>query len=302
MPLQPVISPITPTKTIMQNNFPICRISSTLEGVHKAAINCFGKYWLILRLTTGVVIGCALFSDTAWCAAETNAVAAHAEAVFTEAQRSVRKQPTNITALLKLSAAAFSWAEFARNDAQRAEIANHGVDASREAIQRSPKSAAAHYWLGMNLGQLARTKTLGALHLVRQMEDEFKQALLLDSKVDYAGPDRSLGYLYRDAPGWPTSIGSKKKAREHLERAVQLHPDFPDNQLALLETFYEWDDTEGFARHFAAVEKTIGEARQKFTGSDWDQSWADWNARWAKLKNSEAGKSSAQALKRGKAH
>src|SRR5689334_23337228 len=116
MPLQPVISPITPTKTIMQNNFPIRRISSTLEGVQKAATNCFGKCWLILRLTTGVMIGCALFFELGLCAAVTNAIAAHAETIFTEAQQLVRKEPTNVTTLLQLSAAAFSWAEFARND------------------------------------------------------------------------------------------------------------------------------------------------------------------------------------------
>jgi tetratricopeptide (TPR) repeat protein len=284
----------------VQNNFPIRRIRTTVEPVQKAATIRWGKCWLILGLTTGVMIGCGNFFITPMYAADTNAIATHAEKVFTDAQRSIRQQPTNVVTLLQLSAAAFNWAEFARKDSQRAEIANDGIDAAREAIHLAPKSAAAHYWLGMNLGQLARTKTLGALHLVRQMEDEFKQALQLDPKVDYAGPDRSLGYLYRDTPGWPTSIGSKKKAREHLERAVQLHPDFPDNQLALLETFYEWDDTQGFARHFAATEKTITEARKKFTGPEWDQSWADWNSRWAKLKNSEQGKSAAQALKRGK--
>jgi len=246
------------------------------------------------------MVGCGFFSGTSLSAADTNAFAARAEKVFSEAQRLVRKEPANLTNLIQLSAAAFNWAEFAKKDAQRAEIADLGVDAAREAIHLAPKNAVAHYWLGMNLGQSARTKTLGALHLVRQMEDEFKQALQLDPKVDHAGPDRSLGYLYRDAPGWPTSIGSKKKAREHLERAVQLQPDFPDNQLALLETLYEWDDTQGFARRFAAVERTITDARQKFTGPDWDQSWADWNSRWAKLENSEPGKSSAQALKRGK--
>ena len=60
------------------------------------------------------------------------------------------------------------------------------------------------------------------------------------------------------------------------------------------------DDTQSFARHFAATDKTITEARKKFNGSDWDQSWADWNSRWMKLKNSEPGKSSVQALKSGK--
>jgi len=35
---------------------------------------------------------------------------------------------------------------------------------------RSENFAAAHYYLAMNLGQLARTKSVGALKLVKQME------------------------------------------------------------------------------------------------------------------------------------
>ncbi|HTD65817.1 MAG TPA: hypothetical protein VK846_04710, partial [Candidatus Limnocylindria bacterium] len=157
--------------------------------------------------------------------AETNSFAARSERAFTEAQTSVRRQPTNVVSLIQLARAAFDWAEFARNDDPREEIAQRGIEAARHVIELSPTNAAAHYWLGMNLGQLARTKTLGALKLVREMEDEFLRARSLDEHVDYAGPDRSLGMLYRDAPGWPTSIGSKKKAREALERAVRLHPE-----------------------------------------------------------------------------
>ncbi len=89
--------------------------------------------------------------------------------------------------------------------------------ASPPAASRSranPNSAPAHYYLAMNLGQLARTEFLGALKLVREMEREFKTAAELDAQFDFAGPERSLGLLYRDAPGWPVSIGSKRKARE----------------------------------------------------------------------------------------
>ena len=57
----------------MQNNFPIRLISSTLDEVHKAAMDCFGKYWLILRLTTGVMVGCGFFSGASLSAADTNA-------------------------------------------------------------------------------------------------------------------------------------------------------------------------------------------------------------------------------------
>ena len=88
----------------------------------------------------------------------------------------------------------------------------------------------------MNQGQLARTKLLGAIHLVDEMEVSFKTALALDPTYDFAGPDRCLGLLYRDAPGWPTSIGSRMKARRHLQAAADLRPNHLENRLALLES------------------------------------------------------------------
>jgi hypothetical protein len=90
--------------------------------------------------------------------------------------------------------------------------------------------------------------------------------------------------LYRDAPGWPTSIGNRTKARTHLEASVKLHPEFPDNQLALAESFSEWGDKQNFARQLETTESTMAKARAKFTGAEWEQSWADWDKRLAELK------------------
>jgi hypothetical protein len=239
----------------------------------------------MLVSTTCAWVCCEIIPAATLFAADTNSFAARAQRSFIEAQQLARKEPTNVAALLQLARAAFDWAEFPHKDEARAAIANTGIDASRRVVAKSPTNATAYYWLAMDLGQLARTKSLGALRLVREMEEELLRARVLDAHVDFAGPDRSLGLLYRDAPGWPTSIGSKKKAREHLEHAVALHPEFPDNQLALLETFEKWGDKNSFQPRLKSTERTMTEARQKFTGPQWEQSWADWNGRWAELKS-----------------
>ena len=238
----------------------------------------------ILISTARVVFCCAgiFFATTAW--GETNSFAARAERAYTDAQQQVRKAPTNNLIAIQFARAAFEWAEFAHRDEARADIAQHGIDLARTVLIREPTNAAAHYWLAMNLGQLARTKSLGALKLVREMESAFTRAANLDPHTDYAGPDRSLGYLYRDTPGWPASIGSKKKAREHFERAVQLHPEFPDNQLALLESFEQWADRMSFESQFKVTEHVLSEGKRKFTGPEWDSSWADWNKRFDEMK------------------
>ena len=115
----------------------------------------------------------------------------------------------------------------------------------------------------MNLGQLARTETLGALKLVREMEREFKTAAELDGHFDYAGPERSLGLLYRDAPGWPVSIGSRRKAREWLEQAEKLAPEYPENHLNLVESYLQWHDRAGGEARIAGAGRPLaGRAHQ----------------------------------------
>ena len=239
----------------------------------------------ILRLTARVGIGFACgVVPLLLSGAETNAFAVRAEKVFTEARAAARSQPTNTAGLLGLGRASFTWAEHARRAAQREDIAQAGIEAARSVLTREATNAAALYWLGMNLGQLARTKTLGALPLVREMEGLFHRARVLDPHTDYAGPDRALGRLYRDAPGWPASIGNQKKAREHLEHAVRLHPEFPENQLELAESFVAWGEKNNFQRQRPVTEKALAEARARFIGDPWEANWADWNRRLAIIK------------------
>ena len=248
-----------------------------------------GRFWFMFLSTTRAAFCFAAILAAFSLRADDHPFAARAEHAFQETQLLARKEPTNTATLVRFARAAFDWAEFASKNAEREDIALRGIEAARTVINREPTNAVAHYWLGMDLGQLARTKSLGALKLVREMEQEFLRARELDERLDFAGPDRSLGLLYRDAPGWPTSIGSNKKGREHLERAVKLHPEFPDNQLALLESFEKWSDRQNFDRQLKVAERAMTEARDKFTGPSWEASWADWNKRLREMKSKVGG-------------
>ena len=210
-------------------------------------------------------------------------VAAHAEQNFRAARERFHNQATNNEAGWQFARACFDRAEFATNNTERAMLAVEGISAARDVAARAPKLAAGHYYLAMNLGQLARTKMLGALKLVGEMECEFKTAHDLDEHLDFAGPDRNLGQLYFQAPGWPTSIGSHHKAREHLEHAVELAPEYPENHLDLLEACLKWNDKKGVQRELKAVGELWPAARASFTGEKWESIWADWEARRARL-------------------
>lgn len=198
---------------------------------------------------------------------------------FKAAQARFLAETNNPEAEWQFGRAAFDWADHATSDAQRATIAQQGIAACRRLIERDPDSAPGHYYLAMNLGQLARTKKLGALKIVDQMEAEFKIALSLDPSLDYGGPDRNLGLLYFEAPGWPASIGNKGKARQHFQRALKIAPAYPDNLLNLIEAELKWNDRAGAARDMKTLDQLWPAARKKLTGDEWASTWADWEKR-----------------------
>lgn len=198
---------------------------------------------------------------------------------FRRARAEFQSKTNDTAAAWQFARATFDRADFAANDKERAALAQQGIDACRQVLARDPKAAAAHYYLAMNLGQLARTKSLGALKLVREMEVEFKASIDLNDHLDFGGPSRSLGMLYRDAPGWPTSIGSKRKARSCLEDAVKIGPGFPENHLVMAETSLKWHDLDGARLELDALDKLWPDAQKSFTGDLWERDWADWTER-----------------------
>src|ERR1035437_3423253 len=199
------------------------------------------------------------------------------------AQANYRKAPGEATAAWKFARACFDLADLATNKTERASLAEQGIAAAQQAIARESNSAPAHYYLGMNLGQLARTRGLSALRLVNQMQSEFTRAHDLDEQFDWAGPDRNLGLLYRDAPAFG-SIGSRSKARDHLRRAVELAPRYPENGLNMTETYLQWGEPNNAQKELAALEAVWPSARTNFVGAAWAASWADWEPRLQKLK------------------
>jgi tetratricopeptide (TPR) repeat protein len=192
-----------------------------------------------------------------------------------------QKSPEEADAAWQFARACFDLADF--NESSRARVAEEGVSACRKALQRYT-NAATYYYCALNLGQLARTKKLGALKLVEEMEAALKKALELDPKFDYAGPHRTLGLLYTDAPGWPMSIGSRSKAKQHLLKAVALEPDYPENHIALIESYISWGDLKSARKASADATPYMSTARLKFAGDRWKESWRDWDKRWERIR------------------
>lgn len=206
--------------------------------------------------------------------------AARTEAAFRAAREARATNATDFKAALDVARTAFDRAEFAKSNEEREGIAQIGISAARAAIAQQINSAPAHYYLGLNIGQLARTKMLSALGLITQMEAELKKSIELDPKYDYAGAMRALGDLYFQAPGWPTSIGNKTKARTLLERALALFPNYPDNPLSYMEALLKWKDWKTLDEKMLIYAALVPVAKKEFASADWEDEWVDWDKRW----------------------
>jgi hypothetical protein len=188
--------------------------------------------------------------------------------------------PSNIAPALAFSRACFELAEFATNSAQRAALAEAGIAASRLTLALEPTNAAAQCALGLNLGQLARTKTLGALKLVPQIEAAWLVAADLDPRFNHAAPHRLLALLYEGAPGWPISIGSRSESRTNFLKAVELAPDYADNWLSFLEVCLDWNDLKSARELIPKTTAAMVQARLRFTAPEWAWARQDWEKRW----------------------
>ncbi len=72
-----------------------------------------------------------------------------------------------------------------------------------------------------------------AIFLVNDLLKAFHEARELKPEVDDGGPDRSLGILYHELPGWPVGKGDDEKSLFHLKEAVRLAPKRGANRLTL---------------------------------------------------------------------
>jgi len=208
---------------------------------------------------------------------------AFAAGEYSARQSDYKRGATNDGFATRFARACFELAEFSTNATERATLAGQGIAACRELLGRNSNSAPARLYLAMNLGQLARTKTLGALAIVDEMELQFTQARRLDKHLEHAAPDRYLGLLYREAPVI-VSVGNRGKARQHLLRAVEFAPEFPPNRLNLAESYLAWGEKPDARWHLRKLEALLPAARTNFTGTSWAAPWADWDQRIAKVR------------------
>lgn len=123
---------------------------------------------------------------------------------------------------------------------QRAAYYKKGLAYAERLLAQEPGGVAGHYWKALNLSGLADVGTrMEGFKLLPKLMEELKRVLILDETYDQAGVHRVMGRIYFQAPGWPISVGDKKKSLQHLETAVRLAPNHSTNHLYLAETLLD---------------------------------------------------------------
>jgi tetratricopeptide (TPR) repeat protein len=81
-------------------------------------------------------------------------------------------------------------------------------------------------WEGIVLSTWAGTKGgLGALGLAKDSRARLEAALKIDENALNGSAHTSIGTLYHKVPGFPVGFGSDKKAKEHLQKGLNINPD-----------------------------------------------------------------------------
>ncbi len=121
-------------------------------------------------------------------------------------------------------------AELAEGE-QRVALHAEGLRTAERALALDPDEPSALLWWSAHLGsQATATKPLAAIRIASSIEKALLRLREIDPSYDHAAADRVLGHLYALAPP-VISVGSMKKAEQHLREALARDPRFPGNQL-----------------------------------------------------------------------
>lgn len=120
--------------------------------------------------------------------------------------------------------------------------------------ESSPNQAEAKIWHAIILSSYAKVISgwakLNALKLVDQSKTLLLDSIALNPTALHGSAYTSLGSLYYKVPGWPLSFGDKDKAKEYLEKSLEINPKGIDNHYFYADFLYEQAQYAKAAEHF----------------------------------------------------
>ena len=111
---------------------------------------------------------------------------------------------------------------------------------AKDCTHKFPQDAEGHIWAGIIYSSFAGAKGgLGALGLAKQAKQELEYAIRLDGSALQGSAYTSLGTLYAQVPGWPIGFGDDDKAKELLQKSLQINPEGIDVNYFYAQFLYD---------------------------------------------------------------
>ncbi len=149
----------------------------------------------------------------------------------------------------------------------RARLADQAMSYADRCIAMAAQDPACLYGRALALGLQARAHPTSANASLKAMIEALNKVDASDPNYDQAGPARVRALVLLRAPGWPLGPGDADAGLTSARRAVELHPEFPPNQLALGEALGKTGDANGSRQ---AYERARDEATTYVSNEDRD--------------------------------
>lgn len=148
----------------------------------------------------------------------------------------IQTEPSRGDLYISLTKACGRAYRHAKSSKERRRWADRGRHYGELAVSKNRDNANAYAEYSAAIGQWAAAhKGMHSLSAVRQAIHILEKGLTLDPH--HATSHMLLAAYYLESPGWPISVGDKKKALDHAQRAVEYDPSYAIHHLILARVY-----------------------------------------------------------------
>lgn len=155
--------------------------------------------------------------------------------------KQAQADPSDVGSRLKAAQLCYyAWRLEDKDNKRRIEIAKLSLKLAKEVIALNSKHPGGHLWAGAAMAMIGLPRgVLNSLQLVPEGKAYFEKSIENDPAYMNGMAYTLMGHAYHVVPGFPLSIGDKKKAQEYLAKARQSDPGSSMNLLFIADLL--WD-------------------------------------------------------------